>query len=574
MAQQDQSADLIVKNAKVWTGDGPPSTATASPRAPDLSGTGDKGPEPTAFAVRDGRFVYVGDEPGVAAWRGPKTQIVDAAGARVVPGLTDAHLHLISGGLQLSRIDLRGASDRAAFIRDVAERTRTTPAGEWVLGGRWTTESWADTTQPTKEWIDAVTPDNPVLLSRMDGHSALANSVALKLAGIDRNGPADPPGGKIARDPQTKEPTGILKETAVDLVSRLVPEDSPAEQDRALAAAVQEAHRHGITMVHTMSPWSRVAAMSRARDEGRLTLRIREFVSEDDWAKYIDRVKRFASDDRLRIVGFKQFMDGSLGSRTAYMAEPFADNPPYKPDEPRASARAAVRPHDWRGILMPVGTKEGELERLCKAADAAGYGCAIHAIGDQANHLVLDAYEATIKANGPISGRRLRIEHAQHLLPDDITRFAALGVIASMQPLHKADDGRYAEKAIGPERCHTSYAYRSLLDAGASVAFGSDWPVVTLNPFKGIHAAVTGKTLDGRIFVPEQNITVAEALRCYTLGGAYAAGDQERLGRIKAGYLADFVILSKDILSTSLNAIATVSVKQTWVNGVQVWPTE
>jgi len=309
-----------------------------------------------------------------------------------------------------------------------------------------------------------------------------------------------------------------------------------------------------------MSSWARLEAIVRARDDNTLTLRVRLYVSEDDWTEYIDRVKRFRNDDRLRVPGFKQFMDGSLGSRTAYMAKPFADNPPDKAER--------------RGLLTATATKEDEMLRLCGAADAAGLASAIHAIGDQANHRVLDIYEAVIKANGPRADRRLRIEHAQHLLPGDIPRFSGLGVVASMQPLHKADDGRYAEKAIGPKRCKTSYAYRSLLDAGARVAFGSDWPVVTLNPFKGIHAAVTGKTLDGKTFVPEQNITVEEALRAYTGGGAYAASDQDRLGQIKPGFLADFVVLGEDLFGVAPDVLGDIRVRATFVNGKRVWPTE
>ncbi len=551
-------ADLIVINAKVWTAD-------------------ESCPEATAFAVRDGRFVHVGDGASVRSWAGPDTGCLDAGGARIIPGIIDAHLHLIGGGLQLARLDLRNVADRPDFIAAVAERADGMPRGDWILGGRWSTESWPDVAQPIKEWIDAATRDKPVFLVRMDGHSALVNSAALKLAGIDRDGPPDPPGGKIDRDPRTKEPTGILKEAAMDFVRNRVPEDSAAEQDRALAAAVQHAHRHGITTVHTMSPWSRLAVMERARDARTLTLRVRCYVSEDDWTDYVDHVMAFRNDDCLRIAGFKQFMDGSLGSRTAYMAEPFADKPhlsdePRTAGEPRTSVRAGARRRDWRGLLTAAAAKKGEIQRLSAVAEAAGLNPAFHAIGDQANHMLLDAYQAVADANGPRPDRRQRVEHAQHLLPGDIPRFADPGVVASMQPFHKADDGRYAERAIGPERCKTSYAFRSLLDAGAVLAFGSDWPVVTLNPLKGIRAAVTGKTLDGKTFVPEQNITAEEALRAYTVGGAYAAGDEDRLGRIKAGYLADFVILADDILSADPEQIGAIGIKATYVNGLMVWP--
>jgi len=532
-------ADLIVLNAHVWTADR------------------DR-PEATAFVVREGRFVCVGNADDVRAWRGARTRVIDAGGRRVIPGVCDAHLHLISGGLQLARLNLRDVADRAEFIARVAGRAASAAPGEWILGGRWSTESWPDATQPSRDWIDAVTGDVPVLLSRMDGHGALANSAALRIAAINRTGPPDPAGGEIVRDPETGEPTGLLRDAAIDLVASHAPRPSRRQIDEALRAAMREANRHGVTSVHTMSPWSAVAAVDRARRAEALTLRVRVYVSEDDWTAYIDRVKHHRGDDWLRICGFKQFMDGSLGSRTAYMAAPFADNPPDQPDR--------------RGLLSAIAQTKGRLQQMCEAVCDAGFTPAIHAIGDQANHLVLDIYEKVGRSRSAAAPVRFRIEHAQHLLPGDIARFAALGVIASMQPLHKADDGRYAERAIGAVRCRTSYAFRSLLDAGARVAFGSDWPVVTLNPFKGIRAAVTGRTLDGALFVPEQSLSVPEALRAYTIGGADAAGDADRLGRIRTGLLADFVILEDDVLTVEPAALGDVRVRATYVEGRRVWP--
>lgn len=537
--QFKSNADWVVTNAKIWTAD------------PDR-------PFAEVLAVRSGRFTYVGDDEDEARrCVGGKAKHIDAKGARIIPGMIDAHLHLLNGGLQLSRLNLRNVPDRKAFVEEIARRARETPKGAWILGGRWSTESWPDPTQPTKEWIDPVTPHHPVLLSRMDGHGALANTAALKLAGIDRAGPPDPPGGEIVRDPAANEPTGILRESAIDLVRDHIPVPSTRRKDQALDAAMTEANRHGITCVHTMSDWSAFTVFDRARKADRLTLRIRQYVNESDWNQYINRAKRNRGDDRLRIVGFKQFMDGSLGSRTAYMAEPYADNPPDQPDR--------------RGLLLEVMHTKGKLSQMCHAAVAAGLGTAIHAIGDQANHLVLNIYENLQTRSG---SRRscLRIEHAQHLLPGDIARFAELGVVASMQPLHKADDARYAELAIGPTRCRTSYAFRSLLDVGAPIAFGSDWPVVSLNPFLGMHAATTGRTLDGSVFVPEQNVTVEEALNAYTTGPAFASGDRDRLGKIKIGYHADFVILRKDPFSIVPDALKQIEVRQTYVGGRRVWP--
>lgn len=544
---------LLVFNAKVWTG---------NPNQPVAD----------SFYIEGGRIRDVGtglaEDERFASM--PGLQRMDAKGARVLPGLIDAHVHLIGGGLQLSRINLRDVPDRAAFVAAIAERARGTPKGEWILGGRWSTESWPDPAQPTREWIDAVTPDHPVLLSRMDGHGALANSVALRLAGIDAKAPADPPGGEIERDAATGEPTGILKDTAIDLVAARVPPPTDRELDAALKAAMVEAHRYGITSVHTMSAYSELGPIDRARDAGTLTLRVRFFISEDDWRDYLDRATAHRNDEFVRVCGFKQYADGSLGSRTAYMAEPYTDNPPDR--------------NDWRGLPRRILLTEDGLPAMCKAADSKQFGSAIHAIGDKANQLVLNIYEE-VKSNRPPwekksnppkhtppPGGVLRIEHAQHLLPGDIERIASLGVVASMQPLHKADDARYAEAAIGAERCRTSYAFRSLLDAGAHLAFGSDWPVVSINPFLGVHAAVTALSLDGEVFVPEQKIKLEEALAAYTSGAAYAAGDELRLGQIAPGFAADFVVLDNDILAMPPDAVRGVTVRSTYVDGRQVWP--
>lgn len=574
-AQPHPDANLVVYNAKVWTGD--PANPTAD-----------------SFRIESGRFVAVGNglEKDRPAQPETHTKYLDACGARIVPGLIDAHLHLLGGGLQLSRINLRDVPDRAAFITALAEHARQTPRGQWIQGGRWSTESWPDPARPTRQWIDAVTADNPVLLSRMDGHGALANSVALKLAGIDARGPADPPGGQIERDPATGEPTGILKDAAIGLVSRRIPAPSAEQLDAALQAAMVEANRHGITSVHTMSEYYELAPIDRARDAGSLTLRVRFFISQNKWPDYIARAKNHRNDDMVRVCGFKQYADGSLGSRTAYMHMPYSDNPPEKKDW-RGLPRAFI------GVDKPPKQSKtdeawlSELDKMCQAAMGPGLSIAIHAIGDEANRIVLDKYaywfgnrfgppnareqnpDGVRQVAGPFNppdGMRLRIEHAQHLLSADIDRFGRLGVVASMQPLHKADDARYAEKAIGPVRCRTSYAFRSLLQAGAHVAFGSDWPVVSLNPFLGAHAAVTARSLDGDVFVPEQRITMEEALTAYTRGAAYAAGDEKSLGQIAPNLAADFVILESDVLEIPPDEISGVCVKATYLGGRQVWP--
>jgi predicted amidohydrolase YtcJ len=304
-----------------------------------------------------------------------------------------------------------------------------------------------------------------------------------------------------------------------------------------------------------MSEPGHLNIFARAHHDGTLSLRLCVFVHVDDWAANIRNAKRFPiSDDWLRIAGFKGFMDGSLGSRTAYMRAPYNDNPPDDPER--------------RGLLMPLASKDGELQRQCRAVAAAGLRMAVHAIGDEANHMLLDAYAELGHERRDL---RPRVEHAQHLLPSDVPRFAKLGVVASMQPLHKADDGRYAEQALGRERCETSYAFRSLLESGAHVAFGSDWPVVTCNPFPGIAAAVTGRTLDGVPWMTHQNISVEQALAAYTAGSAFAAKMEDRLGRIRRGYLADFVILEADPLSVPPETLGDIRVAETFVGGKPVF---
>ncbi|HWL92276.1 MAG TPA: amidohydrolase [Phycisphaerae bacterium] len=546
-------------NAKVWTAD--PQRAEAA-----------------AFLVRDGRFAYVGDELGARKRARRGAHVVDAGGRRILPGLIDSHLHLIDGGLQLSRLNLRDVPDRAAFVDAIAKHVADLPPGQWVQGGRWSTESWPDPAQPRREWIDAVTPNHPMLLSRMDGHAALANSVALDKAGIDRHGPQDPPGGQIERDPATNEPTGILKDAAIDLVSKQIPQPSDAELDAALERAMRHANAHGVTCVHTMSEFRHLAAFDRAREKKKLTLRIRQYVS-DNWEKSILEAAAHQDDQWLRVVGCKEYADGSLGSRTAFMAGPYKDNP--------------LENSEWRGLLRENLQTDGLLISFYMVAGVHRFALAVHAIGDQANHLVLNSYEnfktsqlldfdRHIRAGKPrrkisfyeFTDPPARIEHAQHLLLDDIPRFAKLGMVASMQPLHKADDARYAENAIGRERCESSYAFRTLLHYGTIVAFGSDWPVVSLDPFLGVRAAVTGLSLEGKVFVPEQNITVEEALTCYTRNAARAARDEASLGMIREGMLADFVILDEDPFTHDFRQETTIKPSAVYVGGRQVFECE
>ncbi|MEE9296502.1 MAG: amidohydrolase family protein [Phycisphaerae bacterium] len=530
-------ADLVIVDARVWTG---------------------AGGEAAAVAVRGERIVAVGSDWQVRRWIGDETEVVEAGGRRVIPGITDSHIHIVGGGLQLGRLNLRDVTSRDEFVEKVAAavqamRDETRGSDRWMLGGRWSVESWDAPSPPRKEWIDAVTPETPVFLERMDGHQGLANSVALRRAGIDREGPADPAGGVIERDAKTGEPTGILKDAAMDLVTDLVPPPSEDDLYTALLLAMAHGNSLGITSMHDVSGREDLAAMFRAHREGALTVRIRKFLSVPNWIDVIDVVKGFEVNDAwLCVGGFKGYMDGSLGSRTAYMYRPYADS---------------GAPNNYpSGILSEMASPPKELRYMMEQADAAGLQCAVHAIGDEANHILLDAYAAVARKNGP-RDRRHRIEHAQHLFPEDVPRFAELGVVASMQPLHKADDGRYAEGALGKGRLAGSYAFRSLMDSGALVAFGSDWPVVSCDPFKGMAAAVTAQTLDGKIWIREESITIEEALQAYTVNPAMAGHGESQLGTIEVGKLADMVILSQDILHVNPERIADTQAVMTIVGG-------
>ncbi|MCH8273403.1 MAG: amidohydrolase [Armatimonadetes bacterium] len=501
-----QPADLVIENARIWS-DGRVGFAEFA-------------------AVRDGRFVYVG--PKREEFIGEGTERVNARGRVVLPGLIDSHVHMMGGGASLTQLYLRDAKDKPDFIRLVEEWADGLPAGKWVLGGRWSVESWAVREQPTKEWVDPVTGDRPLYLSRMDGHSALVNSAALRLAGITKDGPPDPEGGVIDRDAETGEPTGILRESAMGIVSRHIPATTFDDRVEALKRAMEEANRNGVTAVSDIPGLGSLPVYERLAESGDLTVRFFLYPTAGDWQSAAETVKGFkAKKGWVEVKGFKAFVDGSLGSRTAFMREPFFGNEPGR--------------ENWRGLLTE-GVEDGRFARNAAAARDAGMQTIVHAIGDEANHILLntlaDVYQDIAKA-------RCRSEHAQHLLPEDIFRFGELGLIASMQPYHKADDGRYAEDYIGAERCRSSYAFKSLLNAGAVLAFGSDWPVVSINPFLGIEAAVTGRTLDGKLWQTQENISVGEALRCYTSRGAYAAFAEDEIGKIAPGFRADFVILNR-----------------------------
>ncbi len=532
-----QSADLVVINARIWTG---------NPRAPEAE----------AIAVVRDRLIVVGSNKDAAQRVGPQTRLIDAQGRRVIPGLIDCHIHIVGGGLTLDRLNLRDTASKEDFIARITKAAGEHSLGEWVLGGRWSAESWTSVEQPQKEWIDPGTGDVPVFLQRMDGHQALANSAALKLAGIDANGPADPPGGEIERDLITHEPTGILKDDAMALVDRHIPPVSDDRRDAALLKAMRHANSRGLTGVHDMSGLEDLACFERVCATGKASLRIRSFIMVSDWQPQFETAERFKNDEWVTVAGFKGYMDGSLGSRTACMFDPYDD--------------VAADETNPTGLLSAQATPPSRIQDDIVQADMQGYQIVVHAIGDRANSLLLDGYAMAVDAN-PKRDRRHRVEHAQHLRAGDINRFASQGIIASMQPLHKADDARYAEKAIGFSRCRTSYAYRELLDAGAVVCFGSDWPVVSLNPMRGLAAAVTALTMDGDVWMPHQSISVEDALRSYTSRAAYAGYAETEMGTLEVGKLADLVILDADLLTVEPQKLEDIRPKTTIVGGKVVW---
>lgn len=554
-AQEFQPANMAIKNAKIWTGT---NVAGRGGAATDRL-------EPTAVAIAGARIVAVGSDEEIERHVVAGTRVIDAEGRRVIPGITDSHTHIIGGGFQLDRLNLRDAKNRDEFVRMIGEAAGEKKNAEWLLGGRWSVESWDKPEPPRAAWLDPATGDTPVFLTRMDGHQALVNTAALKLAGIDASGPADPVGGEIERDPKTKEPTGILKESAMDLVSRHAPPVTREQQYAALLRAMKHANSLGITSVQDMSAWDDFLTFHQAANERALTVRITAYATSDRWSDDVQRViaaAKLFNHPVLTIAGFKGYMDGSLGSRTAYMRKPYADATPEMPYP--------------RGQLSAFADSYSTFLSHVVAADAAELQLAVHAIGDEGNHLLLNAFEEAARRNGSTGPkgpykRRHRIEHAQHLIPSDIPRFARLGVTASMQPFHKADDGRYAEKAIGRERLKGSYAFRQLVDAGALLVFGSDWPVVTLDPFAGIDSAVNARTLAGEVWLPEHSLTVEEALYAYTVAPAKAIHQEHELGTIEPGKFADIVMLETDPLTIPREKLAEVKPAITIMSGIIVF---
>jgi len=548
-----RGADLVLLHGKIWTGE--PSSPPGEKPAPAKFAE--------AIAMLDGRILAVGSDEQIRAYAGTNTQVVDLQGRLAVPGMIDDHVHFIEGGFQLLQIDLKNARSEEEFTRRLGEKARSLAPGRWLLGGNWDEEAWPSAKLPTRGMIDSVTPHNPVFISRYDGHAVLVNSQALKMAGVTKN-TSDPAGGLIVRDPQTGEPTGVLKDAAEDLVGRVVPRPSEAEMEEALRAALQEAARVGITSVQNMSVdtdssngsfTGEIHLLRRAELESWLTCRMYEIIPIAQWKKLAEAgISHGMGSDFLKLGAVKAFADGSLGSRTAWMFEPFDDDPSN------------------HGLPMDLMNPPAKMEALAQGSGEGHIQLAIHAIGDRAISEVLDIYSKL--GGNQASAHRFRIEHAQHLRLQDFARFGKLGVIASMQPYHCIDDGRWAEKRIGHARARSSYAWRSMLAAGAPLAFGSDWPVAPLGPLLGIYAAVTRATLDGKYpdgWIPDERVSVEEALRAYTSGSAYAAFEEKEKGTLAPGKLADVVVLSADLFTIPPEKIKDTRVVLTVVGGKVVY---
>lgn len=528
-AKGGDTLDAAYINGRIWTGAGP---ATFS----------------DAIGVKGDRIAAIGAD-AVRSRTGRATQVIDLKGAFVTPGFIDPHVHFVIGSTMLSQPSLRDAANPKEFVERIASAAKALPKGQWLEGGNWDQDRWGGE-MPHKDWIDAVTPDTPVAVIRYDLHMLFLNSLALKLAGIDRNTP-DVPGGVIERDAKG-EPTGIIKDAAKDLVIRAIGAPTSDQIDATVQHGIDLALSKGVTQVHpTELETISFDATRRLRAKGETRLRFRHYLPLKDWESQVELIKREGrGDDWVQWGACKVVFDGSLGSRTARFYEAYADDPAT------------------RGIVV---TDPADLKAWITGADKAGLQVTTHAIGDEANDIVLDTLAAVAKANGP-RDRRFRVEHVQHMKPHAIARFKDQGVIASVQPYHAIDDGRWAVRRIGEERLKTSFAFGSLVRSGAHVCMGSDWPVAPIDPLTGLEAAVDRETLDGLNpagWFPEQRITLAQAMHSYTQEGAYAGFNEKKMGAILPGFLADFVVWDSDLMTIDPHKLLAAKVLRTIVGGIQ-----
>ncbi|CAN5575005.1 amidohydrolase [soil metagenome] len=530
---QSVSADLVVTNANVHTMDARRTMATS-------------------VAMLNGKIIAVGADADTKSLIGAKTRVINAGGKLVIPGFNDAHVHFMGTGEQLSAVDLRTSKSPEEFVQRIKAFAAKLPKGRWILGGRWDHENWTPNNLPTAAMIDAVTPDNPVFVSRLDGHMAVANSLAIKLAGVNKD-TAEVAGGLIVRD-SSGNPAGVFKDAAMGLIGRVIPDPTFEQNIEAATAATDFAASLGVTSVQDMGAGTDVGVYQELLRQGKLKTRVYGCSPLSDYKRWANTGLHYAfGNPMLRVGCLKGYADGSLGSTTAWFFEPYLDAPNTS-GLPRAEVSTTMK----QDIID---------------ADKAGLQVMIHAIGDKANATVLDYYENAAKVNGA-RDRRYRIEHSQHLRQQDIARFGRLKVVASMQPVHLSDDGRWAGKRLDEKRLKGTYAFRTLLDTGAVLAFGSDSPVAPLNPLFGIYAAVTRTTTDGKNpngWFPEQKITVDEAVRGFTYGSAYAEFQEQWKGTLEIGKIADLIMISDDIFKIDPAKIATAKVLTTIVDGKVVF---
>ncbi len=532
-SQEVFKADVVLVNGKIWTSEESPVWINS-------------------VAISQDKIIYAGDDKNVKPLIGKKTEVIDLKGKFVMPGFIDAHVHFVNGGFYILGVKLKDAKNEMEFAERIREKAMSLPEGAWILEGNWDNNNWPGGNLPAKELIDEYTEKNPVFVNRYDGHMALANSLALKLAGINKD-TSSPVGGVIVKDPKTGEPTGILKDSAMNLVYKIIPETDTKTSLIAVKKAVEEANRFGVTSVQDMGTLKDFKIYQRLREKGELNVRISERPPMAQWRKlYQAGILNLFGDDYLRISGLKAFVDGSVGSNTAWFFEPY------------------INQSENFGITM---YPEGKLEKLIIEVDKAGYSVSVHAIGDRANSFILNIFEKVIKENGK-RDRRFKIEHAQHLKQGDFKRYNLLDVIASVQPYHSIDDGRWVEERIGHKRCESSYAYKSFLEHGVKLAFGTDWPVAPLNPLLSIYAAVTRRTLDDKYpegWFPEQKISLKDALLAYTINSAYAVFEENIKGSIKQDKLADIVVLSENLFEVAPDEIKDVKVIMTILGGKIVY---
>ena len=553
-AAQDLSPQTIYLHGNILTGE---ALLSPSPR------------RVTALAVTNATIVATGTDQQMLALRGPHTQVVDLAHAFVMPGFNDAHTHMASAGQQKLTVDLDQTPSLADMLSRIGTYTAAQRPGRWILGAGWDQTKWQSKTLPTRQDLDRVTADHPAVFYRTDGHIVVANSAALLAAGISSATP-DPEGSHIDRD-ATGTPTGIVREApAIAMIYAKVPPPDPETRRKALDLAIADALAHGVTSVQDFSTWDDWLLLETMEHRGQLPLRFSEWL---DFNLPLDVLKqRRAShdpDDPLLHIGFlKAFMDGSLGSRTAALAEPYADD----------SANSG----------LPRYTQD-KLNELAEARAAAGFQLGFHAIGDEANAIALNTFAAAEQSGRPPSlatsdsaadgsgsvspiDFRYRIEHAQVLLPADFDRFQSEGVIASMQPSHLLTDMAWAGARLGPERSRYAYAWRSMLDHHIPLAFGTDYPVESISPFRGLYSAVTRQNEAGtQTFHPEQRLSIAEAIYAYTQASAYAEFREHTQGLLAPRYLADFVLLDHDLLIATPREILTTKVLRTVVAGQTVY---